>query len=60
MELVFFLKLQEEHETFRDIADRMLEEKENEISKFLKENNTLRKTIESGASVRSFLNHLNL
>lgn len=60
MELVFFFKLQEEHETFRDIADRMLEEKENEISKFLKENNTLRKTSKTGASVCFFLNHLKL
>ncbi|KMZ68878.1 Protein GRIP, partial [Zostera marina] len=46
-----YKKLKEEHETFRDIADRMLEEKENEISKFLKENNTLRKTSKTGASV---------
>ncbi|XP_072956107.1 protein GRIP isoform X1 [Typha angustifolia] len=44
-------KLKEEHETFRDIADRMIEEKEKEIAKLIEDNKNLRHSLESRAYV---------
>ncbi|KAM0900771.1 hypothetical protein ACQ4PT_020421 [Festuca glaucescens] len=44
-------KLKEEHESFRDISDRMIEEKEREIAKLLKENKDLRHSLEATAAV---------
>ncbi|KAK1272411.1 Protein GRIP [Acorus gramineus] len=43
--------LKEEHDSFRDIADRMLEEKEKELAKVMDENRTLHRSIESRLSV---------
>ncbi|XP_051215995.1 protein GRIP isoform X2 [Lolium perenne] len=44
-------KLKEEHESFRDISDRMIEEKEREIAKLLKENKDLHHSLEAKAAV---------
>ncbi|PNT75145.1 hypothetical protein BRADI_1g28167v3 [Brachypodium distachyon] len=44
-------KLKEEHESFRDISDRMIEEKEHEIAKLLKENKDLRHSLDDKAAV---------
>ncbi|TVU39332.1 hypothetical protein EJB05_12745 [Eragrostis curvula] len=44
-------KLKEEHESFRDIADRMIEDKEQEIAKLLKENRDLHHSLEANAAV---------
>ncbi|KAM0900770.1 hypothetical protein ACQ4PT_020421 [Festuca glaucescens] len=51
-------KLKEEHESFRDISDRMIEEKEREIAKLLKENKDLRHSLEATAAVSHLLNPL--
>jgi DNA repair exonuclease SbcCD ATPase subunit len=40
-------KLKEEHQSFRDIADRMIEDKEQEIAKLLKENRDLHRSLEA-------------
>ncbi|KAG2645289.1 protein GRIP-like isoform X1 [Panicum virgatum] len=40
-------KLKEEHQSFRDIADRMIEDKEREIAKLLKENRDLHRSLEA-------------
>uniref|UniRef100_A0A0A8YJT4 Uncharacterized protein n=1 Tax=Arundo donax TaxID=35708 RepID=A0A0A8YJT4_ARUDO len=45
------LVFQEEHESFRDIADRMIEDKEREIAKLLKENRDLHHSLEAKAAV---------
>jgi len=37
---------QEEHQSFRDIADRMIEDKEREIAKLLKENRDLHQSLD--------------
>lgn len=42
-------KLKEEHDSFRDIADRMLEEKEKEINKITEENKVLRQNLQTRA-----------
>ncbi|KAJ8764139.1 hypothetical protein K2173_005049 [Erythroxylum novogranatense] len=42
-----FKKLKEEHDSFRDLADRMIGEKDNEISKLLDDNKNLRQSLES-------------
>ncbi|KAK3126999.1 hypothetical protein QOZ80_7AG0566730 [Eleusine coracana subsp. coracana] len=44
-------KLKEEHESFRDISDRMIEDKEQEIAKLLKENKDLHHSLEVNAAV---------
>ncbi|XP_062190187.1 protein GRIP-like isoform X2 [Phragmites australis] len=44
-------KLKEEHESFRNIADRMIEDKEQEIAKLLKENRDLHHSLEAKAAV---------
>ncbi|XP_044965952.1 protein GRIP isoform X3 [Hordeum vulgare subsp. vulgare] len=44
-------KLKEEHESFRDISDRMIEEKEQEIAKLLNENKDLHHSLEAKAAV---------
>ncbi|GJN32274.1 hypothetical protein PR202_gb20770 [Eleusine coracana subsp. coracana] len=44
-------KLKEEHESFRDISDRMIEDKEREIAKLLKENKNLHHSLEANAAV---------
>ncbi|CAM0905825.1 unnamed protein product [Alopecurus aequalis] len=44
-------KMKEEHESFRDISDRMIEEKEREIAKLLKENKDLHHSLEAKAAV---------
>lgn len=44
-------KLKEEHDTFRDIADRMIEEKEKEIAKLNEDNNNLHHSLELRSSV---------
>ncbi|KAK9112512.1 hypothetical protein Scep_020031 [Stephania cephalantha] len=38
-------RLKEEHESFRDIADRMIEEKDKEISRLLEDNNNLHQSL---------------
>ncbi|VFQ99805.1 unnamed protein product [Cuscuta campestris] len=40
-------KLKEEHDTFRDLADKMIEEKDDEISRLLDENKHLRQSLHS-------------
>ncbi|XP_039133450.1 protein GRIP isoform X4 [Dioscorea cayenensis subsp. rotundata] len=42
-----YRKLKEEHDTFRDVADRALEEKEAEVVKLLEDNKYLRRFLES-------------
>uniref|UniRef100_A0A453BIA2 GRIP domain-containing protein n=1 Tax=Aegilops tauschii subsp. strangulata TaxID=200361 RepID=A0A453BIA2_AEGTS len=44
-------KLKEEHESFRDISDRMIEEKEREIAKLLNANKDLHHSLEAKAAV---------
>ncbi|KAF8410310.1 hypothetical protein HHK36_002836 [Tetracentron sinense] len=44
-------RLKEEHGSFRDIADRMIEEKDNEISRLIDDKNNLHRSIESRRSV---------
>lgn len=46
-----FLIFQEEHESFHDISDRMIEEKEREIAKLLNENKDLHHSLEAKAAV---------
>nr|CAD1844717.1 unnamed protein product [Ananas comosus var. bracteatus] len=48
-----FEKLKEEHEAFRDIADRMIEEKEREIAKLKEDNKILHHSLDS----RPFVDH---
>ncbi|PNY16770.1 protein GRIP-like, partial [Trifolium pratense] len=40
-------KLKEEHASFHDLADRMIEDKDNEISRLLDENKNLRQSLQS-------------
>ncbi|CAK8540085.1 unnamed protein product [Lathyrus sativus] len=40
-------KLKEEHASFHDLADRMIEDKDNEISRLLDENKNLRESLQS-------------
>ncbi|XP_022145270.1 protein GRIP isoform X1 [Momordica charantia] len=42
-----YRKLKDEHGSFRDLADRMIEEKDTEISRLLDENKNLRQSLES-------------
>ncbi|GMN28752.1 hypothetical protein TIFTF001_002173 [Ficus carica] len=42
-----YKKLKEEHNSFRDLADRMIEEKDNEISRLLDDNKNLQQSLES-------------
>ncbi|KAG7015842.1 Protein GRIP, partial [Cucurbita argyrosperma subsp. argyrosperma] len=44
------LKASEEHNSFRDLADRMIEEKDTEISRLLDDNKNLRRSLESKPS----------
>ncbi|KAM3366144.1 hypothetical protein ACQJBY_015572 [Aegilops geniculata] len=44
-------KLKEEHESFRDISDRMIEEKEREIAKLLNANKDLHHSLEAKEAV---------
>ncbi|KAL2988353.1 hypothetical protein AAZX31_11G082400 [Glycine max] len=44
-------KLKEEHASFHDLADRMIEEKDYEISRLLDENKNLRQSLQSRPSV---------
>lgn len=39
-------RLQEEHDSFRDLADRMMEDKDKEISRILYENNKLQRSLD--------------
>ncbi|GLT39332.1 hypothetical protein SLA2020_135300 [Shorea laevis] len=41
-----YRRLKEEHASFRDLADRMMEEKDREISKLLDENRNLQRSLE--------------
>ncbi|GAV89471.1 GRIP domain-containing protein, partial [Cephalotus follicularis] len=41
-----YKRLKEEHDSFRDLADRMIEEKDSEISKLLDDNNNLHRSLE--------------
>ncbi|XP_031276041.1 protein GRIP isoform X2 [Pistacia vera] len=42
-----YKRLKGEHDSFRDLADRMLEERDNEISRLLDENKNLQRSLES-------------
>ncbi|KAI4314638.1 hypothetical protein L6164_027526 [Bauhinia variegata] len=42
-----YKKLKEEHDSFRDLADRMIGEKDNEISRLLDDNKNLRQSLQS-------------
>ncbi|XP_058090665.1 protein GRIP [Magnolia sinica] len=46
-----YKKLQEEHDSFRDLADRVMEEKDKEIAKLLDDNKNLHRSIEVRQSV---------
>ncbi|KAI9100168.1 hypothetical protein K1719_024386 [Acacia pycnantha] len=46
-----YKKLKEEHDSFRDLADRMIQEKDNEISRLLDDNNILHQSQQSSPSV---------
>ncbi|XP_019420180.1 PREDICTED: protein GRIP-like isoform X2 [Lupinus angustifolius] len=48
-----YKKLKEEHASFHDLADRTIEEKDNEISRLLDDNKNLRQSLQS----RSQVNH---
>jgi hypothetical protein len=50
-----YKRLKEEHDSFRDLADRMIEEKDKEISKLLDDNENLRQSLESRPLVRFLL-----
>lgn len=41
-----YRKLKEEHDSFRDLADRMLEEKDREISRLLNENKNIKRSLD--------------
>lgn len=43
---VLYNKLKEEHDSFRDLADRMIEEKDREISKLENDNKSLHRSLE--------------
>ena len=45
--------LQEEHDSFHDLADRMLEDKDKEISRLLYDNNKLQRALDSELKVCS-------
>lgn len=42
-----YKRLKEEHDSFRDLADRMIEEKDNEISRLFDDNKNLQRSLES-------------
>lgn len=46
-----YKKLKEEHASFNDLADRMIEEKDTEISRLLDDNKNLRQSLQSGPQV---------
>lgn len=52
-----YKRLKEEHDSFRDLADRMIEEKDKEISKLLDDNENLRQSLESRPLVDHNDNH---
>jgi hypothetical protein len=49
-----YVVFQEEHQSFRDIADRMIEDKEREIAKLLKENRDLHQSLDARPAVSCF------
>lgn len=49
--MLFF---QEEHQSFRDIADRMIEDKEREVAKLLKANRDLHQSLDAKSAVSCF------
>ncbi|KAK4262008.1 hypothetical protein QN277_027625 [Acacia crassicarpa] len=49
-----YKKLKEEHDSFRDLADRMIQEKDNEISRLLDDNNNLHQSQLSSPSVDQY------
>ncbi|XP_042514473.1 protein GRIP [Macadamia integrifolia] len=52
-----YRKLKEEHDSFRDIADRMIEDKDKEISRLFSDNKNLQRSIELRPSVDHNGNH---
>ncbi|KAK7272870.1 hypothetical protein RIF29_13910 [Crotalaria pallida] len=46
-----YKKLKEEHASFHDLADRIIEEKDNEISRLLDDNKNLRQSLQSRSQV---------
>uniref|UniRef100_A0A7N0VB71 GRIP domain-containing protein n=1 Tax=Kalanchoe fedtschenkoi TaxID=63787 RepID=A0A7N0VB71_KALFE len=46
-----YKKLKEEHDSFRDLADKMIEEKDREISKLLVDNKNLQRSLETRPAV---------
>ncbi|KAK7260179.1 hypothetical protein RIF29_26002 [Crotalaria pallida] len=46
-----YKKLKEEHASFHDLADRIIEEKDNEISRLLNDNKNLRQSLQSRSQV---------
>lgn len=46
-----YKRLKEEHDSFRDLADRMIEEKDRELSKLLDDNKNLHRSLESRPTV---------
>ncbi|KAF6159805.1 hypothetical protein GIB67_030063 [Kingdonia uniflora] len=52
-----FRKLQEEHNSFRDIADRMIEEKDKEVSRLLDDNKNLHRSLLMKPSIEHNGNH---
>ncbi|GFY87822.1 golgi-localized GRIP domain-containing protein [Actinidia rufa] len=43
---LLYKKLKEEHDSFRDLADKLIEEKDKEISRLIDDNKNLRKSLE--------------
>ncbi|KAF1001939.1 protein GRIP isoform X2 [Apium graveolens] len=51
-----YKKLKEEHDAFRDLADKMIEEKDTEISRLLNDNKNLHQSLSSNTLVNSIDN----
>ncbi|XP_039159411.1 protein GRIP isoform X3 [Eucalyptus grandis] len=49
-----YKRLKEEHDSFRDLADRMIEEKDNEISRLFDDNKNLQRSLESRPLSKNF------
>ncbi|KAF4373797.1 hypothetical protein F8388_007703 [Cannabis sativa] len=49
-----YKKLKEEHHSFRDLADKMIEEKDNEISRLTDDNKNLQRSLESRPKVDNY------
>ncbi|KAK9230804.1 hypothetical protein WN943_021034 [Citrus x changshan-huyou] len=53
-----YKRLKDEHDSFRDLADRMMEEKDNEISRLLDDNKNLHRSLELRPAKQDVLNSI--